>query len=430
MSLAFILMLALLLFFLVAGLPIGISFIAGGMLYLMFSGKDLGLAAEQILNGLYTNFVILAVPMFIFASRVASAGSLMDRLVDFSTSLVGWWRGGMAHVNVFASLILSGMSGSAVADAAGSGRLQIEMMTKRKHYSEAYAAAVTASSAVIGPIVPPSIPMILYALVSGTSLGALFLGGVVPGLLMTAMLMVAVWYTAVRKNFPVDERRTPKDFWRSFRSAFLPLLTPAILLWGIYSGVFTPTEAAGVAAAYALVLTGLVYRELKWGDVYRILLESLRDSTVVLMIVAGSLLLNYIITIEKIPDLLLGSLSNLNLPPLAFLLLINVIFLVLGMFLDASALLLVAVPLVLPLVKALGIDLVHFGVVIVLNIMIGLITPPYGVLLFIVKGFVKSPLSEIIREDWPFLAVLVVCLFLLVLFPELVLALPRYVMRN
>lgn len=428
MSLAFVLMLLLLLFFLVAGLPIGISFIAAGMGYLIFSGRDLGLAAEQILNGLYTNFVILAVPMFIFASRVAGEGSMMDRLMSFATGLVGRWRGGMAHVNILVSLIFSGMSGSAVADAAGSGRLQIEVMTRHKHYSEAYAAAITASSAVIGPIVPPSIPMVLYALVSGASLGALFLGGVVPGLLMSGLLMMGVWYTAQRKNLPVDERRSLSELFQSFRAAFLPLLTPVILLGGIYSGIFTPTEAAGVAAVYMLLLGGLIYRELSWGGIYRLLQESLRDSTVVLTIIAGSLLLNYIITIERLPDRLLGFLGGLELPPLGFLLLVNLVFLILGMFLDASALLLVAVPLVLPLVKSLGIDLVYFGVLIVVNIMIGLITPPYGVLLFIVKGFVSASLLEIIQEDWPFLGLLLFGLLLLVLFPGLVMWLPQWVM--
>lgn len=428
MSLAFLVMLALIVFFFLAGLPIGIGLIAGSIWYLILTGNDLGLAAEQISNGLYTNFVILAVPMFIFASRVASAGSLMDRLVDFAASVVGWWQGGLAHVNVMASLILSGMSGSAVADAAGIGRLQIEMMTRRRHYTEAYSAAITATSAVIGPIIPPSIPMVLYALVSDASLGALFLGGVLPGLIMAGALMLAVWFTAKRKGFPVDEPFTLRRFFQTMTRAFLPLLTPVILLGGIYSGAFTPTEAAGVASAYALALTGLVYRELSLKDVYTIFLDSLRDSTAVLMIVVGSFLLNYIITIERIPQLLLAFLSGLNLSPLGFTLLINAVFLVLGMFLDASVLLLVAVPLVLPLVKAVGINLVYFGVVIVLNIMIGLVTPPFGVLLFIVKGLVTAPMTEIIRESLPFLVVLVVSLLLVVFFPQLVLWLPREVL--
>jgi tripartite ATP-independent transporter DctM subunit len=430
MSLEFGAMIGLILFFLIAGLPIGLSFISAGMLYLLFTGQDTGLAAEQILNGMYNNFVVLAVPMFIFASRVASAGSLMDRLVDVSTSLVGWLRGGMAHVNVFASLILSGMSGSAVADAAGSGRLQIEMMTKRRHYSEAYAAAITASSAVIGPIIPPSIPMVLYALVSNTSVGALFLGGVIPGVLMTLGLMGAVTYTANRKNLPVDERRTLPQIWQSFLRGFLSLLTPGILLYGLYSGAFTPTEAAGIAAAYALLLTWVVYREIGARHIYRIFLESLRDSTITMSLLAGSFVLNYVITLERIPSLLLKVFENFDLSATALLLLINLIFLILGMFLDASVLLLVAVPLVFPLVQAAGINPIHFGVVIVLNIMIGLITPPVGVLLFIVKGFVKASLAEIVRENAPFLVVLILVLLLIVLIPDLVLWLPQQVMNR
>lgn len=430
MSLSLIVTLVLAVYMILTRIPVGLAFMAAGMWYLVLTGRDLGLASEQILNGLYSNFVILAVPMFIFASRVASAGTLMQKLIDLCLALVGRFRGGLAHVNVLASLILSGMSGSAVADAAGSGRLQIEVMTVRKHYSEAYAAAITASSAVIGPIIPPSIPMILYALVSGTSLGALFLGGVVPGLLITVALMVAVWYTATRKNFPVDERLDLAQIWQAARASFLPMLTPVILLGGIYSGVFTPTEAAGVAATYALLLTGLIYRELTFGSLYRIFADSLRDATVVMTIVAGSLMLNYVMTIERVPDLLLGFFSTLDLTPVLMLMLINVVFLVLGMFLDTSILLLVAVPLIFPVVRTAGIDPVHFGVVIVLNIMIGLITPPFGVLLFIVKGFVNATMAEIIREDWPFLIVLVISLFIVSLFSELVLWLPRQAMGN
>jgi tripartite ATP-independent transporter DctM subunit len=428
MTLAFILTLIATVFMVLVRVPVGLAFMAGGMWYLLLSGRDMGLATEQIMNGSYSNFVILAVPMFIFMSRVASAGTFMQRLVDFSLALVGSWRGGLAHVNVLASVILSGMSGSAVADAAGSGRLQIEMMTIRKHYSEAYAAAITASSAVIGPIIPPSIPMILYALVSGTSLGALFLGGIVPGLLMSGLLMLAVWYTATIKNFPVDAKLSLAEIGRMTVKSILPLLMPVILLGGIYTGVFTPTEAAGVAGVYVLILTGLIYRELSWGGVYQTFAGALRDSTVTMTIVTGSLLLNYVLTVERIPDLVLGFLGGLNLGPVALLLVINLIFLVLGMFLDSSVLLLVAIPLVFPVIAAAGIDPVHFGVVIVLNIMIGLITPPFGVLLFIVKGFVSASFAEIVKEDWPFLIVLLITLFLITLVPDLVLWLPRTAM--
>jgi len=424
MSAAFIWMLVTLIFLFAAGTPVGIALIASGIFYLLVGGKDLGLAAEQIMNGLYNNYVILAVPMFIFASRVASAGSMMDRLVELASVLVGWWRGGLAHVNVVASLILSGMSGSAVADAAGIGRLLIEMMTKKGRYSEAYAAAVTATSAVIGPIVPPSIPMVLYALVSGASLGALFLGGVVPGLLMALTLMAVIYFTARRRGFPVDERFALERLGAAFGRAFLALFTPVILLGGIYSGAFTPTEAAAVASAYTLFLVGAIYRDIGLAEIYTVFRDSLRDSTVVLTIIAGSFLLNYIITIERIPHRLLAMVGQYDLGPLGTILLLNLVFLILGMFLDASVLLLVGIPIIMPIVNAAGIDLVHFGVVIVLNIMIGLVTPPFGVLLFIVKGLVDAPMSAIVREALPLLFALVVSLLLIVFFPDLVLWLP------
>jgi tripartite ATP-independent transporter DctM subunit len=425
MSAAFVLMLALFLAAGAIGMPIAFAMLIAGIAYLFAAGQDVGLAAEQILNGLYNSFVLLAVPLFILAANVMNAGTISDRLLAFCLALVGRLRGGLAHVNVVASLIFSGMSGSAIADAAGIGKVIIDMMRQDGRYSPGFAAAITAASATIGPIIPPSIPMVLYALVSDTSVGYLFLGGVIPGLIMAGALMTAVAVTAARRRFPV-EAPVPLAALPGLSLRALPtLLLPVILLGGIYGGAMTPTEAASVAAAYALLLAGFGYRALGATDLLRVLVDSARTAAIVALIIGGAFVLNYIIASEQVPNALAGWLGELDLPPLAFLLLINLVFLLLGCFLDATVMLLVVVPLLIPTLRALGIDLVHFGVVIVINIMIGLITPPYGVLLFVINGLTGIPLRDMIAEIWSFLGILLLALLLMVLVPETVLWLPR-----
>lgn len=414
--------------FIVGGLirmPIGFTMISGGIVYLLAAGRDMGLAGEQILNSLFQSFVLLAVPLFIFAANVMDAGTISQRLLTFALALVGRMRGGLAHVNVIASLIFSGMSGSAIADAAGIGRVIINMMVQNGRYSPGFAAAITAASATIGPIIPPSIPMVLYALVSDTSVGFLFLGGIVPGLIMAALLMIAVSLIARARAFPVEDPIPRRELPRIVARAAPPLLMPVILLGGIYGGVATPTEAAAIAAGYALVLAVVGYRALGLGDIVRLLVDSARASAVVAMIIAGAFVFNFIVAIEGMPNALAGWLSSVELSPLVFLLLVNALFLVLGAFLDTITLLLILVPMLVPSVRALGLDTVHFGVVIVVNMMIGLVTPPYGVLLFVINGLTGIPLRDIVREIWPFIAILVAALLAIVLLPDLVLWVPR-----
>jgi tripartite ATP-independent transporter DctM subunit len=359
------------------------------------------------------------------AANIMNAGSVTDRLLAFCLAIVGRFRGGLAQVNVVASLIFSGMSGSAIADAAGIGRIIIDMMRKEGRYPAGYAAALTAASSVIGPIIPPSIPMILYALVSDTSIGYLFLGGVIPGLVLGLFLMVYnVWVARVR-NFPRDEAVPLKELPRITARAFPALLLPVILLSGIYGGATTPTEAAAVAAAYALFISTMLYRSLSWRELYEVVLDAARATSVVGLIIASALVLNYLVASENIPNLVASSLVKLDMSPLVFMLFITLLFLALGCLFDAMTLLLIVVPLFLPTVRELGIDLVHFGVVITINIMIGLITPPYGVLLFVINGVTGIPLKDIIREIWPFIGVLLAALLLMVMVPDIVLWMPR-----
>ncbi|MCG6904475.1 MAG: TRAP transporter large permease [Rhodobacter sp.] len=407
------------------GTPIAYSILLASFVYLAVGGHGIGLAGKVLMDGLYQSFILLAVPLFIVAANIMNAGTISDRLLRFCVGLVGRFKGGLGHVNVVASLIFSGMSGSAVADAAGIGKIIIEMMTKSGHYTRGYAAAITAASATIGPIIPPSIPMVLYALVSNASIGYLFLGGILPGLIMGAVLMAMNWFLSHYRGFLTEDPVPLSELPRLTGEAFPALLMPAILLYGIYGGVTTPTEAAAVAAFYALVLAAFFYRALSLRHFYHILVESARSSAAVGLVIGGALILNYIVASENIPDLMANALVGLDVSPLVFLFGVNLLILLLGCVLDATTIILVVIPLFLPSCRELGIDLVHFGVVAVVNCMIGLITPPYGILLFVINAVTQIPLGEIIREVLPFLAVLILALILLILFPGLTLGLPR-----
>ena len=409
------------------GLPIGHSMIIASSLYLLMAGLDLGTVAEQLLNGLFNSYVLLAVPLFILAADLMNIGSLTDRLLKFCLVLVGRFRGGLGHVNVVANVIFAGMSGSAIADAVGIGRIIIGMMTREGRYPIAYAGAITASAAIIGPIIPPSIPMVLYALVSDASIGYLFLGGVVPGLLLGLAFMIMNAWIARRRNFPVEPPVPMREIPKVTLDAFPALMLPVILLFGIYGGVTTPTEGAALAAAYAMLAGTLIYRAVSWNQLYGALLGSAKASTSVGMLIAGALVFNYVVTIENIPASLQHFIGGFQLSKIEFLLLVNAILFVLGCILEGSTILLVIVPILIPSARALGIDLVHFGVVVVVNIMIGLLTPPYGLLLFILANMTKQPLSAIVREAAPFIGAAVVVLLLITFVPELVVWLPRVV---
>ena len=407
------------------GLPIGLSMMVGSVLYLFMIGADMGTVAEQFLNGMYSNYIILAVPLFVLAAEFMNIGSMTERLLTFCNVLVGRFRGGLAQVNVVQSIVFAGMSGSAIADAAGSGKMMQNMMTRDGRYTPSYAAALTAVTSVIGPIIPPSIPMVIYALVSDASIGYLFLAGMVPGLLMAALQMMQVAITARRKNFPVEEpvplREIPMITWRAFPA----LMMPVVLLGCIYSGITTPTEAAALAAAYALVISIVIYRSISFAAFYDALKVSSKTTASIGMLIAGSLVFNYVVTVENIPDSLRVIMQGWDLSPVGFLILVNVILLLLGCVLEGTAILLIIVPVFIPTAQALGIDMVHFGVMVVVNIMIGLVTPPYGLLLFIMTNISGAPVKDIIRDALPFLFWMVICLLLITFVPDMVLWLPR-----
>lgn len=407
------------------GVPVGQAMIGASVLYLYLKGMDMGTAAEQLLNGTYGSFLLLAIPLFILAATFMSSGSVLDRLLRFCNAIVGRFPGGLAQVNVLQSIVFASMSGSALADAAGSGKLMQALMTRDGKYTKGFAAALTAVSAVIGPILPPSIPLVLYALVSGTSIGYLFIAGVVPGLLLGAVQMGLIYVMAKRLKFPVEEKVALRELPRITREALPALMLPVVLLGCLYSGVTTPTEAAGLAAAYALLISVVLYRTIGWREVGEALLSSARTSVSIGMLIAGAMVFNFVITAENIPASLSLWLNGFDLSPVAFLLLVNLILLVLGALLEGSTIILVILPVLLPTAAALGIDPVHFGVVAVLNIMIGLVTPPYGLLLFMMTRIADVSLRELVRNVAPFLLVMLGALAVVTLWPDLVLFLPR-----
>lgn len=426
MSFALVAMLAFLVVMALMGFPIGFSLFGSGILYFLIKGQDPTLSAGVVLFGLFSTFILIAVPLFIFAARIMNDGKVTDRLLDFAMSLMGSFRGGLAQVNVLTSLIFAGMSGAATADVAGVGNVLMKMMTEKNRYTPGFAAAITVASATIGPVFPPSLIMIFYGLVAQVSIGGLFLGGMVPGILMALALMATVAVVARRRNFPVEPRPPWSAYPRIFLRAVGPLLMPVILLAGIYSGAFTPTEAAAVAGLYALMLAIFGYRTLGPRELYRALAETAKTTGIVSTLIFGAFVFSHVLTSEQIPQRLAEWLTNLQITQLQFLLLVNLLFLILGTVLASATIILVIVPLLMPAVHTFGIDPVHFGVVVTFNVTIGLVTPPYGVVLFVMSGLTGVPIKEIVREAWLFIGVLIAALLVIVLVPELTLFVPRF----
>jgi tripartite ATP-independent transporter DctM subunit len=368
--------------------------------------------------------ILLAIPMFVLCGNFISGGSIAPRLMDLARILTGGIRGGLGQVNVLVNVVFAAMSGSAVADAAGPGAVLIRMMRKAG-YPAGFSAALTAAAGTLAPIIPPSIPMILYAVIANVSVGALFAAGILPGLLVAAALMLGVAHQARRRDLPRGERvvlgAIPRLVWRGL----LPLGLPVVILGGIRVGAFTPTEGAAVAALYALFLVFVVYREMPMREVYAVFRVSLVQSASVMTIIMGAFLVNYAVAADQLGQSIALWLTGMELGRTGFLVAVMVLFLVLGCFIDTAIMLLVLVPMLLPTARLLGVDLVHFGLVVTVNMMIGMMTPPYGVLLFVVSGVTGIPVREIIREAWYFCAILIACLVVLVAFPEISLYLPR-----
>jgi tripartite ATP-independent transporter DctM subunit len=393
-----------------------------GFAFLLLSGIP-GIVIPQKVAMAANSFPLLAAPLFILMGNLMNTSGISYRIFDFAKAVVGWMRGGLCHANIVGSLIFAGMSGSAVADAAGMGAVEIEAMTK-EGYAPEVAGAVTAASATIGPIIPPSLPMIVYGVAAETSIGSLFVAGIIPGLLMTVALMIMVRHIAIRDNLPRHPFEGVRALLVAFQRAFWALMAPVVLFGGLLSGIFTPTEAAAVAVIYALVLGLFVYREIRVADLPKLILDTVETTGVVMALVMTASLLGYCISVSRLPQVFGSTLTSLTTNPLVYLLIVNVLLLVVGFFMEALAAMLVLIPILVPPALALGIDPVQFGLVFVLNLMIGTITPPVGVVLYVTAKVANVPFEAIVRATTPFLIPLVAVLAMITLWPPLTTWLP------
>jgi tripartite ATP-independent transporter DctM subunit len=398
--------------------------IAASAAYFLVKGGDLSLVANQMINTYYTNYVIIAVPLFIFTANVMNSGKVTDMIYSFAHAICGRMRGALGHVNILGSLIFAGMTGSAIADAAGLGKIEIEAMTEAG-YEPAFACSLTSSSATLGPTFPPSIPLVIYAMLSGTSVGALFLGGMIPAIVLSLALMIYVGIIAKKRNYPRGEKIKLQKFLASTLKSLPALLTPVILLIGIYTGVMTPTEAGAVAGFYAILISVFAYRAFGPKEFWKVIVNSVKDIGATSIMIGAAAIISYIVAREQVASNLGTWIISISENKYFFLFLVNVVILVLGMFIDTSTIQLIFVPILIPVARTLGIDLIHFGVVVTFNMMVGLCTPPFGMLLFITSGISGTPLKDIIREIMPQLVVMVIVLFLLTYLPQTVTYLPK-----
>lgn len=406
-------------------LPVAFALIAASLAYLQFgSPVPMSLVVQRMSSGI-DSFPLLAIPLFVLAGNLLNVGGIAARIFDFAVALVGHLRGGLAQVNIFASLIFSGMSGVAQADAAGLGTVEIKAM-KREGFDAAFAAACTAASAIVGPIIPPSVIMVIYGVLAQVSIGDLFLAGLVPGAVIGALLMATVWFlvSTGRVHAPVRPRTPAAALGRSFVRAIPALMAPVILMVGLLSGAATPTELGAITVVYAILL-GFAYRELTLARLYAALGETFVTTGVLVFIMAAAVPFGWAIAINNVPANLAAWMLELTSNKWAILAMINLLLLVVGCVMETTAILLIAVPTFLPLIVLLGIDPVHFGLVIILNLLIGATTPPFGVLLFIVQDIAKVSFPAIVRAFLPFYVPLVIALALITYWPDLSLWLPR-----
>ena len=421
---AIVLFAAMALFFIIR-MPISYSMLSACILYYLVEAPNaLGNVFTVITGNTYASFTMLAAPLFVFMANVMGEGEIADRIYGFAHGLLGKMRGGSAQVNCLVSLIFSGMTGSAIADASGTGTMEIRQMIS-EGYDPEFSCALSAATATVGPIFPPSIPMIIYAMLSGASVGKLFAGGMVPGIVLTLLFMVYSYILSVKRQYPMGQAQTFKQFLKNTVIAFPALFTVVLLLGGIYSGVCTPTEAGALASAYAILIGFLVYRSLSWKVLWKVLKQTARDTATLALLTGTAYLFSFIVSREKIPAIVSEFVLNFTHNKYVFLFVVNIVFLLLGCVLDVSCIQLVFIPMVLPMVRAFGIDLVHFGVVICLNMMIGLSTPPFGMLLFIVTKAGNTQIGGVIREILPMVAIMIALLFLMTFVPEIVMFIPN-----
>lgn len=422
MSLVYVVVLVALLF---AGLPVAASLLVVSIGGIVFAGVPLNILGQRIAFGI-DSFTLIAIPLFLLMGNLMNASGVTQRIFDFSVAMVGHWRAGLAQVNIIGSLVFSGMSGSALADAAGLGTVEIRAMTL-KGYSPAFAAAITAASATIGPVIPPSTVAVLYAFIADVSVGRMFLAGIVPGLMMTFVLMAIVHWRGSKLVLPEYVKASWAERGRATWKALPALVVPLGLIGGMRTGIFTATEVAAVGALYALVLAAVYYRQTKLGEMFGAFRDTALSTGGIMVIVASANVFAWILARERIPQDVAQAVVAMGLSPIVLLLLLNAVLLVLGMILDASAILILVTPVIVPALAAVGIDPVHFGIVMIVNMMIGMLTPPVGMALFIVANIAKAPVMQVAVECIPYIIGFLVILILITFVPQLVLWIPDLV---
>jgi len=409
----------------IAGFPVVYAILLPGIVYILIEGFPLGLLAQRITYAL-DSFPLVAVPIFIFVGNLMNLSGVTERIFHFADTLVGRAPGGLAQVNIFSSLIFSGMSGAALADVGGLGKIEIEAMRKRG-FSAPFSAAVTAASAVVGPIFPPSIPLIVYGSVTSVSIVQLLLAGIVPALICVVLLMATAAILSLRHSMPRAERwPTGREIWASLLPALPAIMAPVLMISGMLLGIFTPTEAAAVTAVYVILISALIYRELTWGHLWHAMLATVRSTSAILIIVAAAALFGWILAVEQVPQDFAKIILTWSTDPLMLLLIANLIFFIAGMFLDSTTATLLVVPVIAPPMVLAGVDPVHLGIVAIFNLMVGLLTPPMGLSLFLVCAIADITLRDLLKALAPFYIPLLVTLGVITFAPDLVLWLPSF----
>jgi len=410
----------------ISGLPIGFAILLGGLIYLWGSGTvDPMVSATRAVIGM-NSFVMMAIPFYILAGAIMTSGGMAKRLVNLADIFVGHLKGGLAHINILVSMIFAGMSGTATADAAGIGQIEVPMMI-RGGYTPQAAAVVTAFSSTVGPIIPPSVPFVIYGALTGTSVGGLFLGGIIPGILMGVAMMFVVFILARRYGYKVAREKAPSfsEVLKALKESFLALLTPVIIMGGIVGGIFTPTEAAVVAVFYSLIVTIFIYKELSIRDLPKVIFESMVFSGLVMLIVATASFFGWIMLISGFNDTMLNTIYAISSTPWVVLLLVNILLLILGCFMDVTALIIMLAPMFVPLITGLKIDPVHFGIMMVLSLMIGMVTPPVGMCMYITCQLAKVKMVDFVIEGLPYYIILIITLFFIAYVPSVTMFLPN-----
>jgi tripartite ATP-independent transporter DctM subunit len=407
--------------------PIAVALGLASLGYILVAGLPPVLLVHNVINGM-NSFPLLAIPFFIMAGGLMNSAGITSRIFAFARSLVGWLNGGLGHVNIGASIIFAGMSGAAVADAGGLGAIEIKAM-REAGYDDDFSVGVTAASSTIGPIIPPSLPLVIFGVMASVSIGELFVAGIIPGLMMALSLMAMVWYVSRKRDYPKDDALSVRRIGRTFAQAFLPLMTPVIIVGGIVSGAFTPTEAAVCAAGYAMLLGIFVYRTLTLKKLIVVSLETIETTAAIMLIVGSATIFAWILTANQAAALFAELLLSISDNKYIILLMIMVAVLIIGLFMETIAAISILVPVLLPISAQIGVDPVHLGIIVILNLMIGLLTPPVGMVLFVLSKVSNVPFEACVRATLPFLVPLVIVLLLLTFFPQLSLFLPELLYR-